>query len=919
MPVGCDDNVGALPRVYKKHRTRVRKMNEALSPSLSSSQGGYEIMETDDAVQSRELHPEPNRDISLQPVINQILSPESTPSEAIPPIDLTEPKVPLFLHSIEAESSASKRAMELKSKLGKSSSTNDFWEMLLKELCVVANAQCGLVTERILSDDEHGVVELPELGEPGSYLMAIGLYVDAGKDAKEMYHGYKFPAHKTPSALMRDDKVVVIPERLDEIAPENPRCIPWKKSKAFIGVPLFADGKCLAHLGLVWNAEGAMKRALSWTFVEMILHSLEDMIVQRIIERNVSKPIVQQSTPVNMTPPLTIAASQSLRPYARSLSHELRTPMQGIVGMLDLMYSTVLDALASQHHSRTHFILQELKHHIEVVQDSSRRAVEAADNVIHAYDLDMQMPESPLSINPDNDSVQASSLFQLPSPGETVVTESDISTPGKRRERDVSEELDYHPGPPLKKMFTMTEGEFLGNYYNSTTPDAAATRSRELAHEIGMNMDRTTTGEAYFAANHNDNPHTSTLMMNNAPQRVMLRTFLRTVVHEALQSGHPTSEVHTETDRGETIEVRTEGSRGEIQDRTIHLELDPDVPEVVMTEEQHLQFALQKVVDNAIKFTDEGSITIKVSLSKNSQTVEIRVIDTGRGIPEASRSYLFHPHFQEDPSISRSKDGLGLSLFNAKAHVRKRLGGDVMLERSSTKGPSKGSQFLIRLPISSIDIDGTETPLVGSTPSTPIPQSLSSLRPSSRSNLGGPTIRSTSSSSSSSVSYFPSESPPPIVTVARSKKRLSFNPNLAKDYPINFLIAEDNAINRNVAVGSLKKLGYSKDNITVAFDGLEAVRSYKDSLSRPRESRFSGVLMDIWMPNMDGYEAAEKILNIGRENGENTKVIAVTADITGQSAEKAKEVGMHGFLAKPYKVNDIERMIIQNFPRACSV
>ncbi|RFU31353.1 hypothetical protein B7463_g4977, partial [Scytalidium lignicola] len=63
--------------------------------------------------------------------------------------------------------------------------------------------------------------------------------------------------------------------------------------------------------------------------------------------------------------------------------------------------------------------------------------------------------------------------------------------------------------------------------------------------------------------------------------------------------------------------------------------------------------------------------------------------------------------------------------------------------------------------------------------------------------------------------------------------------------------------------------------------------------------------MDIWMPNMDGYEAAEKILDIGRENGESTTVIAVTADITSQSAEKAREVGMHGFLAKPYKESSI--------------
>jgi len=402
-------------------------------------------------------------------------------------------------------------------------------------------------------------------------------------------------------------------------------------------------------------------------------------------------------------------------------------------------------------------------------------------------------------------------------------------------------------------------------------------------------------------------PIISPASLSPTRRRVVTREFMRGLVNEALKNGHPTSEVHKETDLGEEIEVRTIGSRGEIQDRTIHLEIESGVPDVIITEEQHLQFALQKLVDNAIKFTECGSITITVKIGKGSQVVEIWVVDTGCGIAEESKSNIFKPHFQEDASISRSKDGLGLSLFNAKAHVRKNLGGDVTLERSDTGGPCKGSEFLIRLPISNLEAGNTDTPRVG----TPPPTFLQPCHPV----LFATTISGSNPVSSEPVSK--SSSPSPRQTSLRpvSRKRAAFNPILAQDYPLNILIAEDNAINRNVAVGTLNKLGYSMENITVAFDGVEAVTQYRASLDRPPAQRFNAVLMDIWMPHMDGYEATKHIMQLADENEESIQIIAVTADITDDSLERAKAVGMQGFLAKPYKVLDMENLIVENFQK----
>jgi hypothetical protein len=121
---------------------------------------------------------------------------------------------------------------------------------------------------------------------------------------------------------------------------------------------------------MIWSLEGASKRQLSWSFIEMFLHSLEDMILQRVLEgRGFAKePASPRSVPARIIPLDAITASQSLKPYARSLSHELRTPMQGVVGMLDIMHSTVMDAIETQTSKRAKAVFEELKANIETVQ-----------------------------------------------------------------------------------------------------------------------------------------------------------------------------------------------------------------------------------------------------------------------------------------------------------------------------------------------------------------------------------------------------------------------------------------------------------------------------------------------------------------------------------------------------------------------
>src|ERR1051326_7240284 len=94
------------------------------------------------------------------------------------------------------------------------------------------------------------------------------------------------------------------------------------------------------------------------------------------------------------------------------------------------------------------------------------------------------------------------------------------------------------------------------------------------------------------------------------------------------------------------------------------------------------------VVLNALKFTEEGRISITAKLSSKSRYIVINVKDTGSGIPAAFLPNLFKAFSREDDSLTRQSEGLGLGLLVAKGLSRK-IGGDLFCVRSETSGPNK--------------------------------------------------------------------------------------------------------------------------------------------------------------------------------------------------------------------------------------
>jgi len=118
---------------------------------------------------------------------------------------------------------------------------------------------------------------------------------------------------------------------------------------------------------------------------------------------------------------------------------------------------------------------------------------------------------------------------------------------------------------------------------------------------------------------------------------------------------------------------------------------------------------------------------------------------------------------------------------------------------------------------------------------------------------------------------------------------------------LSILLAEDNLINQKVAQSIFKNIGYE---IEIAKNGLEAVELME-------KQRFDVIFMDLLMPVMDGYQAAERI----REAGHTLPIVAMSADETDETRKAAFEAGMNEYLMKPARVERIKQLLIKLFSK----
>ena len=109
---------------------------------------------------------------------------------------------------------------------------------------------------------------------------------------------------------------------------------------------------------------------------------------------------------------------------------------------------------------------------------------------------------------------------------------------------------------------------------------------------------------------------------------------------------------------------------------------------------------------------------------------------------------------------------------------------------------------------------------------------------------------------------------------------------------ICFLAAEDNDINAEILCELLRLCGAET---VLAADGVQAVQAFRDS----KPNTFDAVLMDIQMPEMNGYDAARAIRNIDRSDAEEIPIIAMTANAFAEDVFRSREAGMNAHVAKP--------------------
>ncbi len=121
---------------------------------------------------------------------------------------------------------------------------------------------------------------------------------------------------------------------------------------------------------------------------------------------------------------------------------------------------------------------------------------------------------------------------------------------------------------------------------------------------------------------------------------------------------------------------------------------------------------------------------------------------------------------------------------------------------------------------------------------------------------------------------------------------------------VNILLVEDNELNMEIAEFLLGNMGA---NITKAANGQEAV----DIFSRAPEGTFDGILMDIMMPVMNGYEAAETIRKMYRDDAKRIPIIAMTANAFTDDRKRAYEAGMNEHLAKPLDKELLLRTLVK--------
>ena len=406
--------------------------------------------------------------------------------------------------------------------------------------------------------------------------------------------------------------------------------------------------------------------------------------------------------------------------------------------------------------------------------------------------------------------------------------------------------------------------------------------------------------------------------------------------------------------------------------------IDPGIPGILMGDPVRLRQVLLNLVDNAVKFTDEGEVLLGI-IKKNETdrmvTLKCSISDTGVGIPKEKLSDIFEKFSQVDNSTTRQYSGTGLGLAIVRSLVEL-MGGNIDAE--STVG--KGSRFFFEISLEKAhekQAGPREEPgpdrkhlraLVADHNETGrkiLADILTQWNIQTEMAADGAGVIKKVKESSAKKRLFdiifldckmleengpdiqdkiaaltPGAKPRVLLlsyanikTSTEELKRTGVDEILVKPVtryelkqvldrltgekpvpvrsplsePVNentltklsVLLVEDNLINRKFLERLLKLKGWE---VIHAKNGLEAIRQYS-------ENTVDVILMDIQMPEMDGYEAALKIREMETSTGRHVPIIALTAHALKSYLNKSYSSGMDDYLTKPIDAEKMYRAI----------
>ncbi len=411
-------------------------------------------------------------------------------------------------------------------------------------------------------------------------------------------------------------------------------------------------------------------------------------------------------------------------------------------------------------------------------------------------------------------------------------------------------------------------------------------------------------------------------------------------------------------------------------------QIDSDVPAFVVGDPVRLTQIVVNLIGNAIKFTDEGEVVVRVSKihqsldelhSRGEVSLSFHVKDTGIGIPEDKQRLIFDAFTQADFSSTRKYGGTGLGL-SISSQLVAMMGGRIWVESRCNEGSifSFTAKFGVRdvhaRLVEKIDLQGMRILIADDNTTTirvledmlyswraqPVAvrdaeSALAALERAEQAGvpfplilldadlpgLSGGILAEQIAANFSSLSMVlmlstagdlavngngRSRTPGIQATIVKpisqadlkcaitntglrpsdgvlnGDSRQVFNPDIARPSvpSLQILLVEDNPVNRKVAVRLLEKQGHT---LITANNGREALE-----VLHQIEWRVDLILMDVQMPEMDGYQATERIREMETRRGGHVPIVAMTAHALDRDRERCLAAGMDAYLTKPIRM-----------------